>query len=133
MLSAFLDEQHSRLAAAFFGNTIHDWSDRLQAVTAVPELTDAVSGLLVVADGPTLDEARVDGALATLVVRWKRQRKKELERDILQGRIAKDDERYQEYLQLVSDLGGQGLKGEGQSASRSVEGEPGGQPPAQSW
>lgn len=37
----------------------------------------------------------------------------ELEREILQGRMTRCDVRYQEYLQLVSDLGGQGLKGEG--------------------
>ena len=47
----------------------------------------------------------------------KRRRKKELEPEIVQGRIGKDDERYHEYLQLVNDLGGQGLKGEGKSAS----------------
>jgi len=55
----------------------------------------------------------VEGALARLVIRCKKRRKKELEREIVQGRIEKSDERYQEYLQLVSDLGGQGLKGEG--------------------
>jgi len=38
---------------------------------------------------------------------------KERKREILQSRIAKSDERYQKDLQLASDLGGQGLKGEG--------------------
>jgi hypothetical protein len=55
---------------------------------------------------------------------------KKYHEDIVQGRILKSDGRYQEYLQLVRDLGGQGLKGEGESASRSNEGEPGSHPPA---
>jgi len=76
-------------------------------------LTETASGLLVVEEGPPLENAQVEGALLRLVARRKRQRKNELEREILQGRIGRDDELYQEYLQLVNDLRGQGLKGEG--------------------
>src|SRR5439155_25317813 len=101
-----------------------------RAVEADPELTEVVSGLLVVEEGPPLTDAQVEGALERLVVRRKQRRRKELEREIVQGHIGKDDERYREYLQLVNDLGGQGLKGEGESASRTNEGEPGSHPPA---
>ena len=104
---------------------------RIEAIRADPELTEVASGLLVVEAGPPLTGAQVEGALARLVIRCKKRRKKELDREIVQGRITKGDVEYQEYLQLVNDLGGQGLKGEGESASRSNEGEPRGDPLAE--
>jgi DNA primase catalytic core len=111
-LGLFQDARHRCVAAAILGHT-EGWEARLQCIWAKPELTEVVSGILVKEEGPPLQDAQVEGALSTLVQRWKRRRKKELEPEILQGRIGKNDELYQEYLQLVSDLGGQGLKGEG--------------------
>jgi DNA primase len=112
----FQEPRHRGVAAALFGDT-GDWSDRLRAVWADPELTEAASALVIVDGEPPPDDAQVDGALSRLVTRRKRRRKQELQQElqpeILQGRIEKNDPRYQEYLQLVSDLGGQGLKGEG--------------------
>jgi hypothetical protein len=128
---AFEEPRHRRVAAALFGHTETEWSARVETVREDPELTEVASGLLVVEAGPPLTEAQVEGSLARLVIRRKKRRKKELDPEIVQGRIGKSDERYQEYLQLVSDLGGQGLKGEGESASRSNEGEPGSYPPAE--
>jgi DNA primase len=129
-VGAFEDPRHQRVVAALFGHTESEWSARIEAIRADPELTEIASGLLVVEAGPPLTQAQVDGVLARLVNRCKQRRKKELEPGIVQGLILKTDERYQEYLQLVRDLGGQGLKGEGESASRSNEGEPGSHPPA---
>jgi hypothetical protein len=74
---------------------------------------EVASGLLVVEAGPPLTEAQVDGAVERLLVRGKRRKKKEFEREIFQGRIVRGDPEYDEYLQLVNDLDGQGLKGEG--------------------
>src|SRR5205807_6406370 len=122
--AAFDEPRHRRAAAALLGHTDIEWSARIEAIRADPELTEVASGLLVVEAGPPLTGAQVEGALARLVIRCKKRRKKVLEPDIVQGLILKSDERYQEYLQLVRDLGGQGLKGEGESASRSNEGEP---------
>jgi DNA primase len=127
---AFEDPRHQRVAAALFGHTESEWSARIEAIRADPELTEIASGLLVVEAGPPLTQPQVDGVLARLVNRRNQRRLKKYHEDIVQGRILKSDERYQEYLQLVRDLGGQGLKGEGESASRSNEGEPGSHPPA---
>ena len=44
---------------------------------------------------------QVEGAMERLVRRRKQRRRKELEREIVQGHIGKDDERYREYLQLL--------------------------------
>lgn len=112
-VGAFDEPRHQRAAVELFGHTESEWSARVEAIRADPELTEIASGLLVVEAGPPLSEAQIHGALARLVRRCKQRRLKELEREIVQGRITKGDERYQEYLQLVSDLGGQGLKGEG--------------------
>jgi DNA primase len=125
------DPRHQCVAAALFGHTESEWSARIEAIRADPELTEIASGLLVVEAGPPLSEAQIVGALARLVRRCKQRRKKELVQGIVQGRITKGDAEYQEYLQLVNDLGGQGLKGEGESASRSNEGEPRGDPLAE--
>jgi DNA primase len=122
---AFMEERHRSVAAVILGHT-EGWEERLQAVWADPALTEAASGLLVVEEGPPLEDAQFEGALMRLVTRRKRQRMHYLNREILQGRIGKSDALYQEYLQLVNDLRGQGLKGEGESASRSIKGEPGG-------
>jgi DNA primase len=108
----FQDPRFRCVAAVILGHH-GEWSSRLQAVWADPELTETASGLLVVEEGPPLNDVQVEGALSQLVLRRKRQRRQELQREVLQGHIGKDDERYQEYLQLVNDLGGQGLKGEG--------------------
>jgi hypothetical protein len=102
------------------------WEERLQVVWADPALTEVASSLLVVEEGPPLEDAQFEGALMRLVTRRKRQRMHFLEREALEGRIGKSDALYQEYLQLVNDLRGQGLKGEGESASRSNQGESGG-------
>jgi len=110
--NAFLEVRHRSVAAAILGHT-EEWEERLQAVWADPVLTESASGLLVVEEGPPLQDAQVEGALSRLVARRKRQRKNELEPGILQGRIGKEDPSYQEYLQLVNDLHGQDLKGEG--------------------
>jgi hypothetical protein len=117
------------VAAAILGDT-REWKDRLDGISADAELTEVVSGLLVVEKGPPLTEAQVSGAIERLQLRNKKRKYKELNRLIVQGLISRDDERYREYLQLVNDLGGQGLKGEGESASRSNEGESGSHPPA---
>ena len=111
--AAFDDPRHRCVAAALFGHTESEWSARIEAIRADPELTELASGLLVVEAGPPLSEAPIVGALARLVRRCKQRRKKVLDQGIVQGRITKGDEEYQEYLQLVSDLGGQDLKGEG--------------------
>ena len=103
---------HQRVASAVFGDT-GEWNDRRRAVEAQPELAEVVSGLLVLEAGPPLNEALIDGAVSRLIRRRKQRRRKELEPEIVLGRIPRDDERYQEYLQLVNDLGGQDLKGEG--------------------
>jgi len=129
--AAFDEPRHRRAAAALLGHTEVEWSARIEAIRADPELTEVASGLLVVEAGPPLTGAQVEGALARLVIRCKKRRKKELDQGIVQGRITKGDVEYQEYLQLVNDLGGQGLKGEGESASRSNEGEPRGDPLAE--
>ncbi len=113
-VDGFAEPRHLGVAALLFGHTHAEaWSARLQQIGESPELTEAASALLVVEGGPPLDDAQVAGALSRLVTRRDLRRRKALERDILQGRIGKNDPRYQEYLQLVSDLGGQGLKGEG--------------------
>lgn len=105
----FLEPRHGRVAATVLGNN-GEWRSRLQQLWADPELTEAASGLLVTAAGPPLDDAQVDGALARLVRRCKQRRKKELEPGILKGHITRSDPLYQEYLQLVRDLSGQGLE-----------------------
>jgi DNA primase len=122
---SFLEEPHRCVAAAILGHT-EGWEERLQAVWADPALTEVASSLLVVEEGPPLEDAQFEGALTRLVTRRKRQRMHFLEREALEGRIGKSDALYQEYLQLVNDLRGQGLKGEGESASRSNQGESGG-------
>jgi DNA primase len=127
-LDGFDEPPHQCVAAALFGHTESggEWSARIAAIRADSQVTEIASGLLVAASAPPLSEAQVEGSLARLVIRRKRRRKQEFDRDIIAGRIAKGDERYREYLQLVSDL-----KGEGKSASRTNEGEPGGDPPAE--
>jgi hypothetical protein len=122
---SFLEEPHRCVAAAILGHT-EGWEERLQVVWADPALTEVASSLLVVEEGPPLEDAQFEGALMRLVTRRKRQRMHFLEREALEGRIGKSDALYQEYLQLVNDLRGQGLKGEGESASRSNQGESGG-------
>jgi hypothetical protein len=98
--AAFEEPCYRSVAASLFGDT-GEWSARVRAIEAEPELTEVVSGLLVVEVGPPLTDAQVEGALERLLMRQKKRRRKELEREIVQGRIGKDDERYREYLQLL--------------------------------
>jgi DNA primase len=97
---SFQEPRYQGVAAAVFGHD-GEWSSRLQAVWADPELTETASGLLVVEEGPPLSDAQLEGALSRLVERRKRLRRQELQRKILQGLIGKDDDEYDEYLRLL--------------------------------
>jgi DNA primase len=108
----FLEPRHRQVAAVLL-NGDREWRERLRAIRDDPEMTEAASALLMAEGVPPIDGAQVDGSLSRLVIRSKRRRKKEYDAEILQGRIGKNDPRYQEYLQLVDDLSGQGPKGEG--------------------
>jgi len=100
---AFLDPCHQCVASVLFGHT-EEWNRRLQVVWADAKLTEIASGLLVPDAGPPLSDDLVAGALNRLTVRRKQQRKKELERGVLDGAITREDARYQEYLRLVREL-----------------------------
>ena len=97
---SFQEPRYRGVAQAILGHD-EEWSSRLQAVWADPELTETASGLLVVEEGPPLSDEQVEGALSRLVERRKRWRRQELQRKILQGLIGKDDDEYHEYLRLL--------------------------------
>jgi DNA primase len=97
---SFQEPRFQGVAQAILGHD-EEWSSRLQAVWADPELTETASGLLVVEEGPPLSDEQVEGALSRLVERRKRWRRQELQRKILQGLIGKEDDEYEEYLRLL--------------------------------
>jgi hypothetical protein len=106
-----VEPDHRRLAEAVLGNN-HDESFDSRRLDADEELTRISSELLVEEGGPALTAAALDDCVRRIETYWRKRRKDELEAEIGNGSLSKSDPGYQEYLQLVRVLYGQGLKGE---------------------
>jgi DNA primase len=107
----FVEPDHQRLARVVLGNnTSEDFDSR--RLDADEELTRISSELLVEDGGPALTSQALEDCLRRIETYWRKRRKDELEAEIDQGSLSKSDPGYQEYLQLVRVLHGQGLKGE---------------------
>jgi len=107
----FVEPDYRRLAEAVLGNN-HEECLSPRRLDGDEDLTRISSALLVEDGGPDLTAAALDDCLSRIETYWRKRRKDELEAEIGRGSLSKSDPGYQEYLQLVRVLYGQGLKGE---------------------
>jgi DNA primase len=107
----FVEPDHQRLAQVVIGNN-HDQDFDSRRLDGDEELTRISSELLVEDGGPALNSQALEDCLRRIETYWRKRRKDELAAEIDRGSLSKSDPGYQEYLQLVRVLYGQGLKGE---------------------
>jgi hypothetical protein len=107
----FVEPDYRRLAEAVLGNN-HDDDFDSRRLDADEELTRISSELLVEDGGPALSSQALEDCLRRIETYWRKRRYDELDAEIGKGSLSKSDPGYQEYLQLVRVLYGQGLKGE---------------------
>jgi DNA primase len=105
----FTDPAYRSLADVVLGYP--ETGEAVAIVTRDPELTRIASGLLVDNGRPPITPAGLEEAVLRLERPWKEQCRRALEAEIGQGLLLRSDMRYQEYLQLVRELG-QDAKGE---------------------
>jgi hypothetical protein len=107
----FVDPNYRRLAEAVLGNNDIETLDS-RRLDADEELTRISSELLVEDGGPAPTAPALEDCVRRIETYWRKRRKDELEAEIRKGLLKRSDPGYQEYLQLVRVLYGQGLKGE---------------------
>jgi DNA primase len=107
----FVSPEHRRLAEAVLGNNRDEGFDPRQLDTD-EEITQLASALLVEDGGPALTPQGLEDCVGRIETYWRKRRKDELRAEYCRGSLSESDPGYQEYLQLVRELHGQGLKGE---------------------
>jgi hypothetical protein len=85
--------------------------DVVASIHRDPELSPIASGLLVDDRRPPITTVGLEDALRRLETPWKKARRRALEAAIGAGEISRSDADYEEYLQLMRELG-QDAKGD---------------------
>jgi DNA primase len=106
----FSDARWRRLAELLFGSG-QDAGDVVAGIHRDPELSPIASGLLVDDRRPPITTAGLEDAIRRLETPWRKARRRELEAAIGAGEISRSDAEYEEYLQLMRELG-QDAKGD---------------------
>ncbi|MCC2671455.1 MAG: hypothetical protein K0Q72_3926, partial [Armatimonadetes bacterium] len=83
-----------------------EWTpeERAQGIRLDPEVAEVVSALLL-EDSPVTDDG-LERCLQELEREYRQDRKRELHRAIAAGEVGPGDPEWEEYLQLVAELGG---------------------------